>query len=164
MALRDYVLNNLGRKLVSFCLAALIWFNIQSVIKNEPKLLENPLHSLTDKPVGGTEGEFTRIPLVVWRLAHDSRNYRVDARHVKVIVSGERELVKSMTATNVQAVIDLTDLPEPGKGDSKTNAFARPVRVRVPDRISVVKVEPSAVLVEPITLPETAVNATEKTE
>src|SRR5258708_14706385 len=46
MALRDYVLNNLGRKLVSLCLASLIWFTVSSVDRKEPRLLESPFGSL----------------------------------------------------------------------------------------------------------------------
>jgi len=165
MALRDYVLNNLGRKLVSLCLASLIWFNVYSVNQKEAKLLESPFGSLLPKPV--TErvtGEFTQIPIAVVSLAQDTRAFRLDARQAKVIVSGERGLLLRLTARDIQAVVDLTDLADARKTDTSTNMILRPVRARSPEGITVVKVEPSAVLVEPITVPEPAAKPTEKDE
>src|SRR6266496_2557143 len=155
MGLRDYVLNNLGRKLVSLCLASLIWFNVSSMDRKEPRLLESPFGSLLPKPV--TEwvtGEFAQIPIAIVSLAQDTRAFRLDARQAKVIVSGERELLLRLTAKDIQAVVDLTDLANLKKNDTGTNLIIRPVRVRSPDGITVVKVEPTAVLVEPIPLQE----------
>src|SRR6059036_2768820 len=100
MALRDYVLNNLGRKLVSLCLASLIWFNVYSVNQKEAKL------PVTER----VTGEFTQIPIAVVSLAQDTRAFRLDARQAKVIVSGERGLLIRLTAKDIQAVVDLTDL------------------------------------------------------
>jgi hypothetical protein len=165
MGLRDYVLNNLGRKLVSLCLASLIWFNVSSMDRKEPRLLESPFGSLLPKPV--TEwvtGEFTQIPIAIVSLAQDTRAFRLDARQAKVTVSGERGLLIRLTAKDIQAVVDLTDLANAKKTDPSTNVFIRPVRVRSPDGIAVLKVEPSNVLVEPISLPEPAAKSTEKDE
>lgn len=165
MGLRDYVLNNLGRKLVSLCLASLIWFTVSSADRKEPRLLEDPFGSLLPKPV--TElvtGEFTQIPIAMVSLAQETRSFRLDARQVKVIVSGERGLLLRITAKDIQAVVDLTDLPSPKKTESSTNVITRPVRVRAPDGITVVKVEPPTVVVEPITLLESAAKPTEKDE
>ena len=165
MGLRDYVFNNLGRKLVSLCLATLIWFNVWSVDRKEPRLLESAFGSLLPKPV--TElvtGEFAQIPITIVSLAQDTRAFRLDARQAKVVVSGERGLLLRLTARDIQAVVDLTDLGNAKKNDSSTNLIMRPVRVSSPDGISVVKVEPSAVLVEPIALPEPAAKSTEKDE
>jgi hypothetical protein len=165
MRLRDYVLNNLGRKLVSLCLASLIWFNVSSMDRKEPRLLESPFGSLLPKPV--TElvtGEFAQIPIAILSLAQDTRAFRLDARQAKVIVSGERGLLLRLTAKDIQVVVDLTDLPNAKKTDPSTNLIIRPVRVRSPGGISVVKVEPSAVLLEPISLPEPAAKPTEKDE
>ena len=165
MGLRDYVFNNLGRKLVSLCLASLIWFNVSSADRKEPRLLESPFSSLLSKP--GTEmvtGEFAQIPIAIVSLAQDTRAFRLDARQAKVVVSGERGLLLRLTAKDIQAVVDLTDLAKAKKNDPSTNLIIRPVRVRSPDGISVVKVEPSAVLVEPVSLPEQAAKSTEKDE
>src|SRR3989441_9581752 len=158
MGLRDYVLNNLGRKLASLCLASLIWFNVSATDRKEPRLeprlLESPFGSLP-----GTElvtGEFTQIPIAIVSLAQDTRAFRLDARQAKVIVSGERGQLIRLTAKDIQAVVDLTDLANAKKTDPGTNVIIRPVRVRSPDGISVLKVEPSNVLVEPISLPEPA--------
>ena len=165
MALRDYVLNNLGRKLVSLCLASLIWFTVSSVDRKEPRLLESPFGSLLPKPV--TElvtGEFGQIPITIVSLAQDTRAFRLDARQAKVVVTGERGLLLRLTAKDIQAVVDLTDLADARKTDTSTNMILRPVRARSPEGITVVKVEPSAVLVEPITVPEPAAKPTEKDE
>src|SRR2546426_4624267 len=165
MGLRDYVLNNLGRKLVSLCLASLVWFNVSSMDRKEPRLLESPFGSLLPKPV--TEwvtGEFTQIPIAIVSLAQDTRAFRLDVRQAKVIVSGERGLLIRLTAKDIQAVVDLTDLANAKKTDASTNMMIRAVRVRAPDGISVLKVEPSNVLVEPISLPEPAAKSTEKDE
>src|SRR5436190_10843472 len=165
MGLREYVLNNLGRKLVSLCLASLIWFTVSSVDRKEPRLLESPFGSLLPKPV--TElvtGEFGQIPITIVSLAQDTRAFRLDARQAKVIVSGERELLLRLTAKDIQAVVDLTDLANSKKTDAGTNLITRPVRVRSPDGITVVKVEPPAVLVEPVPLQEPAAKPTEKDE
>jgi hypothetical protein len=165
MGLRDYVLNNLGRKLVSLCLASLIWFNVSSTDQKEPRLLESPFGSLLSKQ--GTElvpGEFTQIPIAIVSLAQDARGFRLDARQAKVTVRGERGLLIRLTAKDIQAVVDLTDLANAKKTDPSTNLIIRPVRVRSPDGISVLKVEPSEVVVEPISLPEPAAKSTEKDE
>ena len=165
MGLRDYVLNNLGRKLVSLCLASLVWFNVSSMDRKEPRLLESPFGSLLPKPV--TEwvtGEFTQIPIAIVSLAQDTRAFRLDARQAKVVVSGERGLLLRLTARDIQAVVDLTDLANARRTDTDTNLVSRPVRARSPDGITVVKVEPSAMLVEPIALPEPAAKSTEKDE
>jgi len=165
MGLRDYVFNNLGRKLVSLCLATLIWFNVWSVDRKEPRLLESPFGSLLSKQ--GAElvtGEFAQIPIAIVTLAQDTRAFRLDARQAKVILRGERGLLIRLTAKDIQVVVDLTDLGNSKKNDSSTNLIMRPVRVSSPDGISVVKVEPSAVLVEPISPPEPAAKLSEKTE
>ncbi len=165
MGLRDYVFNNLGRKLVSLCLASLIWFNVSSADRKEPRLLESPFSSLLSKP--GTEmvtGEFAQIPIAIVSLAQDTRAFRLDARQAKVIVSGERGLVIRLTARDIQAVVDLTDLANAKKTEPSTNRIIRPVRVRSPDGISVLKVEPSEVLVEAISLTEPAAKSTDKDE
>jgi len=165
MGLREYVLNNLGRKLVSLCLASLVWFTVSSVDRKEPRLLESPFGSLLPKPV--TElvtGEFAQIPITLVSLAQDTRAFRLDARQAKVIVSGERGVLLRLTAKDIQVVVDLTDLAREKKSEPGTNLIIRPVRVRTPDGISVVKVEPSAVLVEPLTLQEPAAKPIEKSE
>jgi len=165
MRLRDYVLNNLGRKLVSLCLASLIWFTVSSADRKEPRLLESALESLLPKPV--TElvpGEFTQIPIAVVSLAQDTRAFRLEPRQAKVIVSGERGLLRRLTAKDIQVVVDLTDLANAKKTDANTNLILRPVRVRSPEGITVVKVEPSHVQVEPIFLPEPTAKSTGKDE
>ena len=165
MGLRDHVFNNLGRKLVSLCLASLIWFNVSSADRKEARLLESPFGSLLPKP--GTElvtGEFAQVPIAIVSLAQDTRAFRLDARQAKVIVSGERGLLIRLTAKDIQAVVDLTDLANAKKTDPSTNLMIRPVRVRSPDGISVLKVEPSEVVVESISLPEPAAKSTEKDE
>jgi hypothetical protein len=169
MGLRDYVFNNLGRKLVSLCLASLIWFNVSSTDRTdrkqqslEPRLLESPFGSLP-----GTElmtGEFTQIPIAIVSLAQDKQAFRLDKRHAKVIVSGERGIVIRLTAKDIQAVVDLTDLASARKNDTSTNLIIRPVLARSPDGITVLKVEPSSVLVEPISLLEPTAKPTEKDE
>jgi hypothetical protein len=165
MGLRDYVLNNLGRKLVSLCLASLIWFTVSSADRKEPRLLESPFGSLLPKPVTElVRGEFAQIPIAIVSLAQDTRAFRLDARQAKVIVSGERGLLLRLTAKDIQAVVDLTDLANPKKADASTNMIIRLVRVRSPDGITVVKVEPSTVVVEPISQQEPAAKLTEKDE
>ena len=165
MGLRDYVLNNLGRKLVSLCLASLIWFTVSSADRKEPRLLESPFGSLLPKPVSElVTGEFAQIPIAIVSLAQDTRAFRLDARQAKVIVSAERELLLRLTAKDIQAVVDLTDLANSKKTDAGTNLITRPVRVRSPDGTTVVKVEPSAVLVEPLPLQEPTTKPTEKDE
>ena len=165
MALRHYVLNNLGRKLVSLCLASLIWFAVSSADRKEPRLLESALESLLPNPVTDlVPGEFTQIPIAVVSLAQDTRAFRLEPRQAKVIVSGERGLLRRLTAKDIQAVVDLTDLGSAKKSDANTNLIIRPVRVRSPEGTTVLKVEPANVQVEPIPLPETAAKSTEKDE
>src|SRR6266542_1431121 len=157
MGLRDYVLNNLGRKLASLCLASLIWFTVSSADRKEPRLLESAFESLLPKPV--TElvpGEFAQVPIAIVSLAQDTRAFRLDTRQAKVIVSGERGLLRRLTAKDIQVVVDLTDLANVKRTDAGTNLIIRPVRVRAPDGITVLKVEPPSVLIEPVSLQESA--------
>ena len=165
MRLRDYVLNNLGRKLVSLCLASLIWFTVSSADRKEPRLLESALESLLPKPV--TElvpGEFAQIPIAVLILAQDTRAFRLEPRRAKVIVSGERGLLRRLTAKDIQVVVDLSELANAKKTDANTNLIIRPVRVRSPEGITVLSVEPANVQVEVVSLPEPTAKSTEKDE
>ena len=165
MRLRDYVLNNLGRKLVSLCLASLIWFTVSSADRKEPRLLESALESLLPNPPAElVPGEFAQIPIAVVSLAQDTRAFRLEPRQAKVVVSGERGLLRRLTARDIQVVVDLTDLPNVKKTDANTNGIIRPVRVRAPEGITVLRVEPSNVQVEPISLPEPTAKSTEKDE
>src|SRR5262245_16570128 len=165
MALRDYVLNNLGRKLVSLCLASLIWFTVSSADRKEPRLLESALESLLPNPVTDlVPGELTQVPIAIVSLAQDTRAFRLEPRHAKVIVNGERGLLRRLTAKDIQAVVDLTDLGNAKKTDTNTNPLIRPVRVRSPEGTTVLKVEPANVQVEVIPLPESAAKSTEKDE
>jgi len=162
MALRDYVLNNLGRKLVSLCLASLIWFTVSSADRKEARLLESPFSSLL--PTLVTEqvtGEFAQVPIAIVGLAQDMWAFRLDARQAKVTVSGERGQLLRLAAKDIQAVVDVTDLTNAKKNDLGTNLIIRPVRVRSPEGITVLKVEPSVVLVEPVYLPERAAKTNE---
>jgi hypothetical protein len=156
------VLNNLGRKLVSLCLASLIWFTVSSADRKEPRLLESPFGSLLPKPV--TEqvtGEFAQIPIAIVGLAQDTWAFRLDARQAKVTVSGERGHLLRLAAKDIQAVVDVTDLTNANKTDPGTNRIIRQVRVKSPEGIAVLKVEPSVVQVEPVSLPERAAKTTE---
>ncbi len=165
MKLRDYVLNNLGRKLVSLCLATLIWFNVSSADRKEPRLPESWFESLLPAPV--TErvtGEFAQVPIALVSLAQDTRAFRLDARQAKVTVSGERGVLRRLTAKDIQAVVDLTDLGNGKKSEASTDLITRQVRVRSPDGTMVLKVEPSAVRVELVALPAPAAKSTEKDE
>ena len=94
-------------------------------------------------------------------LAQDTWAFRLDARQAKVTVSGERGQLLRLAAKDIQAVVDVTDLTNVKKNDPGTNVIIRPVRVRSPEGITVLKVEPSVVLVEPVSLPERAAKPNE---
>src|SRR5438876_3985459 len=108
MGLRDYLLKNLGRKLVSLCLASLIWFTVSSADRKEPRLLESSFESLLPKPVSElVPGEFAQVPIAVVSLAQDTRAFRLEPRQAKVIVSGERGLLRHLTAKDVHVIVAL---------------------------------------------------------
>ena len=141
MALRDYVVNNFGWKLISLLLASLIWYNIHSSLPNEIQLSRNPASP-------GATREFPSLPITVLTDAADLRGYLVSPNFVNVIVRGEVALLKKLTIKDIQVFVNLTDLKETSETRQKINVFP-------PGGVSLVEVTPPFVRVERVKPAET---------
>jgi hypothetical protein len=146
MSIRRFIEHNYWLKLFSLMLATLIWFIVWTLAVqtgkrgDEIKVLPQSGPAFLQSGVIVT-GEFSRLPVFVLSSAAEPRSFRVEPADVKVVVSGEKDLVASLSKNDIQAVVDLTER-------QSTNAFAGTVRVNTPPGVKLVKVEPPAVRVD----------------
>jgi hypothetical protein len=129
MALRDFVLNNLGWKLTAFVLALLVWLVIKLAIYKEV--------------TGGHAQVLKHQPVMVLKAPDDHRWFRIEPSHVDVVVLGTKEL----DPDELQVFVDLRTWPE------GVNSAFKEVLVRAEDSTKV-RVEPLFVMVERVTAPE----------
>jgi len=117
--LHKYIFSNLWLKLVSLCLAVLLWWAIS--------------HDPTVEAVVTAPLEFHHAP--------DNLEMSVETSpQVKVRVRGPERTVRSLSPADVQAIIDLTGV------HSGEHTFDVTVKqVHLPDGVHVVQIEPSQV-------------------
>jgi hypothetical protein len=151
MSLRTFIEHNYWLKLFSLLLATLIWFiirplAIQTGKRPEAIQLQQPGTFLP--ATGIVEGSFSRLPVMVLSSAADPRSFRIEPPEVSIEVSGPKDLMKDLTARDIQVLVDLTDLLVTRPPGQLTNAFARKLTVNTPPGVNLVRVEPSAVRIE----------------
>ena len=127
--MRDLLIKDLGWKLFSLLLAAIIWLTVHGI------LLESEL-AVTHAP--GSTVTYENLPVLVVAAASDVRYYRVAPATVSVTVSGPPEVMAILPANQIRAVVDLTDI-------EAAKDLKRRVDVYVPPGIALVRVEPAKV-------------------
>jgi YbbR domain-containing protein len=127
--MRDWVTKDLGWKLFSLFLAVSIWLTVHKIYE-EPR---NPSASVAGVPV-----TFGNLPVLVVSAASDVRNFRVAPATVAVRVSGPSEVMADLQASQIHAVVDLTDI-------QSARDLRRRVDVSMPPRVTLVNVDPPKV-------------------
>ena len=126
MPWRDYVLNRFWLKLVSVGLASLIWFTIRS----------------STETTNLAKRRFPHIPVSVLIVAAETRAFKVDPAEVELTVSGEQVRLRELSGQDLEAFVNLTDVPRPA-------GLVKRIEVHTPPGITLVQVYPPTVRVEP---------------
>jgi YbbR domain-containing protein len=126
MAWPKPITHNLGWKVISVVLAALIWLALDSGLPDR------------FKPVD--QRAFSQLPIVVMTAAKDERVFQVAPRAAEVTLSGEREVLANLRARDIQVFVNLTD-PADAAGRRKR------VQVHTPPGVTLVQVTPEDVII-----------------
>jgi YbbR domain-containing protein len=127
--MRDWVTKDFGWKLFSLFLAVAIWLTVH-------KIYEEPGAALG--PAAGDTVTFGNLPVLVVSAASDVRDFRVAPATVAVKVSGSPEIMADLQASQIHAVVDLTDV-------QSARDLRRRVDVSTPSGVTLVSVDPPKV-------------------
>jgi YbbR domain-containing protein len=127
--MRDWVTKDFGWKLFSLFLALAIWLTVH-------KIYEEP--GTASGLVGGYPVTFGNLPVLVVSATSDVRNFRVVPATVAVKVSGSPEVMADLQASQIHAVVDLTDV-------QSARDLRRRVDVSTPPGVTLVSVDPTKV-------------------
>jgi YbbR domain-containing protein len=130
--MRDLFTKDLGWKLFSLLLGVVIWLTVHRIL--EPK-------SSTASEQGSTV-TYDNLPIEIVSGTGDVRDYRVAPASVKVTVGGPEEIMATLQASQIRAIVDLTDI----KPDDDLH---RAVDISPPIGVTLISVEPSRVAVIP---------------
>ena len=137
MRLRDYILENFWLKLFSLVLAVMIWYVIDSNMRNPARAEDKP------NPFKPSLIENYRRPVTVMTSASNRRLLVVEPSEVSVRLRGDPERLANLASPEVKVYVNLSDIPEP-------NGSFR-LEVDVPSGITVMQVLPSSVFVRCLT-------------
>jgi len=127
--MRDWVTKDFGWKLFSLFLAVAIWLTVH-------KIYEEP--GAASGPAAGDTVTFGNLPVLVVSAASDVRDFRVAPATVAVKVSGSPEVMADLQASQIHAVVDLTDV-------QSARDLRRRVDVSTPPGVTLVSVDPPKV-------------------
>ena len=130
-----YFLNNPGWKLLSFALATAIWLTIHFTIQGNPKLPRNPVITVNTLTL--------QLPITVMTAARDARTFKVTPSTVSVTIAGDVFTLEKVKEADIQVFIDLVAVAE-------ARGVRRKVQVHVPAGVTLVRLVPSDVAVEPL--------------
>ena len=131
--MRDWITKDFGWKLFSLFLAVAIWLTVH-------KIYEEP--GVASGLVVGNTVTFGNLPLLIVANAKDVRGFHVVPFTVKVTVSGSVEDMARLQASQVRAIVDLTDI-------ESAEDLHRAVDVSAPPGVTLVSVDPPKVTVLP---------------
>ena len=124
--MRDWVTKDFGWKLFSLFLAVAIWLTVHKIYE-EPRA--------ASAPAAGSTVTFDNLPVLVVSSASDVRNFRVVPNTVSVKVDGPPEVMANLQASQIHAMVDLTDIQSAGD-------LRRQVDVSTPPGVTLVMVNP----------------------
>jgi YbbR domain-containing protein len=127
--MRDWFTKDIGWKLFSLFLAVAIWLTVHKIYE-EPRTASG---SAVGYPV-----TFGNLPVLVVSAASDVRDFRVVPATVAVKVSGSPEVMADLQASQIHAVVDLTDV-------QSARDLRRRVDVSTPPGVTLVSVDPPKV-------------------
>lgn len=141
MTLHHLFLHNWRWKLFSLLLASAIWFYVHTSIQNEPIIRKNPISGVT---------EFvSRFPIKVLTTSLDTNAYKLDPANAEVTVRGDINVLQDLDWKEIRVFVDLTDLGTNGRNHAAE--FQRLLQVHTPNDVTLVRSDPTEVLVRRIT-------------
>ena len=132
--MREIFFKDVGWKLFSLLLAAFIWLTVHKILVEPQAATASP--SSRSVTFGGQ-------PVSIIATGADVHLYGVNSNTVSVTVSGPPELMDFLQASQVKAMVDVSDI------DDKKKDQLRAVDVAVPWGIMVVSVEPAELRIIP---------------
>lgn len=130
---RDLFIKDWSWKLFSLLLALGIWLTVHRILQEASPPVES---------TGRSTLTYENLPVLIVSSAADVSHYRVAPTAVKVTVSGPSEVMDKLQATQVRAVVDLTDITSAGDWQRQVNIFA-------PPNVTLIRIEPQTVTVQP---------------
>lgn len=119
-AMRDFLTKDLGWKLFSLTLAALIWFTV----RHETATLD--------------QRTFVNVPVLVVSGETDVREFKVTPDVVRVTVSGRSDVLAALEPRDIHVILNLT-------GGTISSDMVRRLDISVPAGVTVVRVVPAGV-------------------
>lgn len=136
MPWRDLLLNNLSRKLIALGFATLLYLVVRASIEADFRPFG----------LGGNVQTrlLTAVPVSIVTGVEDPRNFKITPKEVAVIVRSRSDLLRNLTAADLNVFVDLTGVQE-------ATGLKKKLRVYAPSGVELVQVQPS--LVEVNSLP-----------
>ena len=134
MWFRNFLQNNFWLKLFSLFLALLIWFSVRFYNKYDVQAPRNPLNRFH------TRG-FIEVPIQVMDSTQNTPHCMTEPARVDVTVTGDRSLLKSLSAKDITPFVRITD-------DQRAGVSSNQVQVYTPPGVSLMQVTPAQVRVE----------------
>jgi hypothetical protein len=132
--MRHLIFHNFWLKVFSVALATVIWLAIYHGIQND----QNPAQTIINHLAAR---QFIRVPVSLVKSPGDARLFKITPPAVIVSVSGEDLESHHLTASDLRAFVDVTELPA-GK------SVLAPIRAEGPAGDSIQDIRPSSVMVE----------------
>ena len=142
--MREWLIKDFGWKMFSVFLALAIWLTVH-------KILDESASSSAVVPVlqpNTVVTTFTNLPVLVVSAAADVRQFQVKPHSVTVTVRGQPEIVATLRAGQIHALVDLTDI-------GAARDLPRRVDISMPPGVAIVNIEPAEVSVVIPTQPKT---------
>jgi YbbR domain-containing protein len=130
--MRDFFIKDWGWKLFSLFLAVTIWLTVHRILEPEENLLSNQTRRVI----------YENMPVHIVSSTGDVSFYHVTPAVVKVTVSGPTGMMDQLQASQIHATVDLT-------GKTDTTAWRETVNVYTPPDVTLIQVEPAAVIIIP---------------
>ena len=131
--MRDLFIKDWSWKLFSLLLALGIWLTVHRILQEAGTISEHG---------GSSTLTYENLPVSIVSSAADMRSYHITPTIVKVTVSGPIDVMDKLQASQVRALVDLTDV-------ESTKDLQRPVNIFAPPNVTLISVDPQRVSVIP---------------
>jgi YbbR domain-containing protein len=144
--MRNFLTKDVGWKLFSLAVAAVIWFTIHA-LSRDAITPARPLESWATRT-------FTDVSVLVVSAAADVREFKVHPAAVQVTVSGRPEVMTALEEKEIRVTVDLT-------GIEAARDLKKRVDAAVPPGVTVVRVAPAEL---DVVVPPKRENGNEQTQ
>jgi len=131
--MRDFFLKDFGWKLLSVCLAVVIWLTVHKILSESPEISSGTPESTT---------VYSNLTVVAVSSEAGVRSYHLEPPKVVVTLKGPVNLMAQLEENQIRTIVDLT-------GASTNKSSQAIVQVSPPRGVTVLSVEPYSVAVHP---------------